>query len=1147
MLHVKRASAGSGKTYQLAKMYIKLLLSQKEGNNRKLRPEASLKEALSSIMAVTFTVKATAEMKHRIVKNLAALANADNLPDEEAAKVDYLKDFMLELDTDKSGIAELARKALRHLLLHFSDFRVQTIDSFFQSVLHTFAYEASLDDNFNMEIDSGYINSIGFDSALDSISRAAARNPRDSELAYWLNRMMKQESGKNRWNVFARNDSEKHLYGRLIKDTENLEKEEFHKYKEALETYFNNLDRPFSEVVGEVDREVNRVLREKYEERKKAAADLKKELDAIGLDAAFLYHPTHNRVLESLEEFNPDYKAFEFLASKKPVKMPKEGAGRSLSSNGKTAFAAICRDNPKVNPSRVNDIDSAFLCWREKHNEYLELLNMEMPRIATWEHYKTMFPRLVIAMEIADRKREFLDSTNTLQISDTTHLLARIIDKDDTPFVYERMGSRLNHYLIDEFQDTSRMQWENLYPLLSNSEASDFDNLIIGDAKQSIYRFRNADYRLIQEVSGMFPKVVPYTSDTEPEDLKKENTNFRSKPRIVEMNNFIFSQILDVSVPGGGKGETPLFNDEIKEIYTDCVQALPERNEKENEPAPSEGYAEFVFHPAVSIDRNDEPDNDGYLSLENPGFAELTGRILELTSRGYDFRDIGILVRSHEHGNAVVKAISKHNAANPEAQIRVISEENLLVASALSVRLIIHALEIASRGLGKPLPDNPVLRDPISEQQLFDLLKTLPSLALPAVTEAIAEKFVPRKRRDAEAPFLAALQDAVLDYCASRAGDIGQFLKWWKRKSKVLTINSPEESDGVKIQTIHKAKGLEHKCLIIPYADFNFRPAGSHSEWRWVQPADCIPCRDLLPPVLPVATVDKLGLTAHGDVRERYCREVALDELNKMYVAFTRAAKELYVYLPLQVKDTESKAAYILKEMLLEEAEGATSSPLLSSKLEVEELEAGRVEVRYGTPALTQQILAEKKSTVGNSLILSKYEVSSEGAVMQFEDGNKLLNASPRVAADGEVADARTEGKLKHRIMQMVEKPEDLPKALREMKREGFISPRQLEDWGSELRGAIEQAAEYGWFDPGNRIITERPILEKDKINYRPDRIVIDSEGNASVIDYKFGARETAHRRQVKNYAGLLAASNNFKSVSAFLWYVSEGVVVKVV
>ena len=1155
MLHVKRASAGSGKTYELAKMYIRLLLTIKDcDKKRRLGTEDSVKDALSSIMAVTFTVKATAEMKQRIVKSLAELAAAYNMTEEEARKANYMSDFMDELRVKHFEVARLAGIALRHMLLHYSDFKVQTIDSFFQSVLHTFAYEASLDDNFNMEIDSDYINSVSFDLALDSLSQdAASPKRRKREVLYWLDSMMKDKSDKNKWNVFARQEGDRYLYSELVKETANLEKEEFHTVKEKLKEYFDGLDKPFHEVVDEVNKSVCATFLTKQTAMRDAALELKKELEAAGLDSACLYNRTGKRFCESLNNYDirkinlKDWAAFSI------IKSPKNGPYCSLSGSGKETFNKNCKEIPGLNVSKINDRDSAFLEWIDKFNDFVSYLSTDMINLATWQQYLNMFPRFIMVLEIAARKKEFLERTNTMQISDTTHVLSRIIDKDDTPFVYERMGSRLNHYLIDEFQDTSKMQWENLKPLLLNSESFDYDNLIIGDAKQSIYRFRNADYTLIQNIGNGdgFHDVKPYASDYKPKDLKKENTNYRSKPRIVEFNNFIFSNIINRDRQIAEDGSTvPLFDNEVRKIYKDCVQYLPEKNkekeEEEKKEPRAEGYVEICFHPNASSVKDNEEEKVGNVSLSNPGFVELTTKILTLRARGYDYRDIGILVQSHDQGGAVIKVISEYNNSHPENQIPVISEENLLVGSALSIRIIVHGLEMAARGLKSAIRENPILLEPVDEAKLFEVLKRLPALSLPDVVEAIAEEFVPEWRRNKEAPFIAAFQDVVLDYCATCAGDIGQFLKWWKRKSKTLTINSPEDSDGVKIQTIHKAKGLEFKCVIMPYAAFSFTPGSFHSEWKWIQPFSSLPKSELLPPYIPVDSVEGLSRTAHAAVRDEYTRDVALDELNKMYVGFTRPKMELYIYMPIQKRNIAAKAGNIIMDMLEHEAEAEIPSELLGGSIKVEKGE-DRVKITYGFQPGRRQIEMERDLRGDEPLLLKKYDIATEGVIMQFENGNKLLNSTPRINEEGEETDPRAEGTLKHTVMQMVEYPSDLEKALKEMKSEGLIDAVTLRKWGNELRQAIEDVKDLGWFDERNRIINERPILQREMKGYRPDRIVIDADGNATVIDYKFGEMEASHNRQVSNYALLLTKSKRFTSVSAYLWYVSLGEKVKVI
>lgn len=1142
MLHLKRASAGSGKTYELAKTYIKLLLSVKEPERaRRLRHDDALRESLSSIMAVTFTVKATAEMKQRIVEKLAALAAADTVPESEISGIDYLEEFIKDFRTTKDELAMLAKSALKTLLLHYSDFKVQTIDSFFQSILHTFAYEASLDENFNMEIDADYIASVGFDAALDSLSTRQGEDQYDHETLYWLKKMMSNSQTSNQWNVFARNDNNKSLYSELIRQAKNLEKEDFRQKMSLLTRYFQELEEPFRKIIEKVEEANIAPWATLHSNRRRAAENLKEELDRMHLTVKDLFGGPTGVFAKSMEEFYvKKLKTKDYVTA---PRQPKSTDGDGfLSAAGKQNIKRNLSKYGDLNPSMINDLRSAYEDWLNESLAYKKDFcdPVKRKQLFTWLAYSDLLPELMVVMEISRKKRDYLEATNTLEISDTTHILSRIIGEDETPFIYERMGSRLNHYLIDEFQDTSRMQWHNLLPLLNESESRDEDNLIIGDAKQSIYRFRNADYRLItDEVEKQFRNVVPYTSDTPPANPERENTNYRSKARIVKFNNYVFSEIVGLQDENG----EDIFSKEIQKIYTDSTQAIPKKKLEQNA-----GFVDVVLYPKLKEEEKENYEEVGFVSMAEPGFRQLPGLIGELKSRGYDYKDIGVLVSTHDQGKAVVKTIAVHNSLFPEARIPIISEENLLVASSLSVKIIIHALEIAVKGLSNVVPENSVLEEPVDEEQLYELLGSLQSQALPSVVEAILDKFVPAVRRNEDAPFIAAFQDAVLDYCAGHTSDIGTFLKWWQRKAKALAISSPEDSDGVKIDTIHGAKGLEYKCVIIPLANINFVPGPLKKEWKWVRPDSCVACCEDLPPYLPVNTTKMLLETAHSPIWEKYCEEVALDELNKMYVGFTRAVDELYVYAPLY-KNPQKTAAGVLQRLL-------SDGKIPTGDSEMEEIEVvtpardlgdGSIEFLYGKPLSEAEVAAEKDKGNSGVELIDVYNVCSDRRLLRFEDGSKLLQ--PVVVTDDdeeEDTDPRAEGTLKHRIMQLIDLPEDLDKALLELKVSGLVPEETVEKWGDELRNAVSEVADRGWFSREVRVVNERNILQKGKMYIRPDRIIIRPDGRAEIIDYKFGAPRSKYRKQLLDYAERLASTGLFRAVDAFLWYVPSGTIEKV-
>lgn len=1141
MLILKRASAGSGKTYELAKTYIKLLLTLKRGRKpRILRNEASIREALSGIMAVTFTVKATAEMKQRIVEKLAELAGADGIDDAEVKKIDYLEEFMRDFGASRMEISRLASGALRTLLLHYSDFKVQTIDSFFQSILHTFAYEASLEDDFNMEIDTDFITSVGFDTILDDLSERGSSSELKNTNIHWLKELIGGRMGTKKWNVFSRQSSKGSLYSELITEAKNLEKEAYQSKREALYKYFRGREENFKDIVEEVDRANFQPWEEFHNRRREKAVELIRELKRGGLEPGHIFRSRGTYLIESTKAFDRN----DFTPPTSQVKTAASGS--SLSSAGEQALKSNIQSNPEINSTIKNDIDSAYVEWMEANNEYLEAFENHREGLNTWMIYRAMLPKLMVVLDIAREKDAYLRSNNSIQISDTTHILSRIIGDNDVPFVYERMGSRLEHYLIDEFQDTSRMQWKNLYPLLSESDGSGHANLIIGDAKQSIYRFRNADSSLINEMDGKFSELVDYTTEKKPDDRSKASFNFRSMPCVVEFNNFIFSNIVNVEATDKKKGDFPLFSRVVKDTYADCIQGLPPHKSY-----PFKGYVEVVITPKVGTQERGDYDTAGSTSLGETGFVELPGRILELVSRGYSFSDIAVLVKSHEHGMAAVEMINRHNSEPENVQIPVISEENLLVSSALSVKIVIHALEMSVEGLKRKVKENPVLQEPIEEEDIKALFLTLPSLALPSVVEAIIDRFVPAESKKNEAPFIAAFQDAVIEYGATHSSDIGSFLKWWRQKSKTLSITSPEDSEGVVVQTIHKAKGLEYKCVIIPMANFSFEPSTLHNEWRWVRPSDKVMKAELLPPFIPIETKSGLQDTVHSEIREEYCREFALDELNKMYVAFTRAVDELYIYVPYSKKNPDRKAGGILESLLTGEEYRASREELCpDGRFDISGNSDSRLEVKFGIPADSENIRKEKekkeKRNRGKEFIrLEKYEINSGSRGLRICEENRLLNQPLHTGDSDDELNPRAEGTLKHRIMQLTLVPADIEKALLEMKTGGLVSAAQVQEWGEQLKTAIAAVEERGWFDPANRIISERPILLNDGSQYRPDRIVVTPGQEAVIIDYKFGSEESRYLKQIKKYADLLKETGAFNSVKSYLWYVESGKIVE--
>ena len=1192
MLHLQRASAGSGKTFALAKTFIRLLISTTESGSRRLRSLSEIPEAISEILAVTFTNKATGEMQQRIVEKLAALADAD-IPDTEAiARTDYLKDFMEEFGATRTAVAEVCAEALRHLLLSYSQFHVSTIDSFFQSILRTFAYETEINDSYALEIDNAYIVSVGLDSVLDSLT---VNSGGQDTTEFWLKRMMADRSGGSKWNIFLRNEGRHTLYTTLRDNALNLEKEEFKTIRQKISHFFDHGgDRKLQTLFMTVDAHVARLL----EKRRLAALELQQACSSASLHPSELAGGNHNtgRIKKALDTNNAEI----FRPS-----VPKtEEAGCSLAAKKKK------EKMQSIPPAALQRLDTSYLAFCRAAEEFNSFMEGDFMRL--WKLYACNLPALVLLHIVEQKMRDFLESTGTVQISDTNTLLKRIVGTDEVSFIYERIGTRINHFLIDEFQDTSRMQWDIFEPLLQESMSYGHDNLIIGDAKQSIYRFRNADPSLITDT---VPSEFEHDDCADPMpadgfDMARINTNWRSALRIVQFNNYIFHRL------------SQEFTGHIRRLYNNCVQPPSAKNLDA-----ALGYAEISIIPANSASGDEDDDSPDDADTLFEGYRRIGPLIGKLLDRGIRMSDIGILVLQNDDGQKAIDAIMEYNASLPPGStlVECISDQSLKVEESSAVRIIISALRALCEGsrnndipYKRSAQDYP-MKHAIDAEILSATVSRLQTLALPILVESLTEAFVSEEIRRSEARYIAAFLDAVLEYCETYNTDIASFLAWWERKRHVLAVTSPDDADAVRILTIHKAKGLEYKCVIIPDAKFMFGPAASKKkpEWVWSIPDTTSIARyadeagidiseDSLPSVLPLPTIKKLlEGTPHSAIWRDYKQSVCQDSLNLAYVALTRAEYELYIFCPDRkerllapaeddegnpVEDVAASMSGYLERYSLDSADFIESNSipwLIDSALQpLHDIPASDTDqddktlrercYSYGRPLEQQEIKniyksqKEKTAHTDPLLEINTYHVTRMPSQLEYREEDSTMasggiadlmqSADPDTDADpiDEDRDPRSIGNLLHAVMEKVNVATDLDISMRRMRVSGRITESQQAEWMPMLENAIGEANKrYGWFSGTLRVLNERPFLSSSSIidretgdsthvrwNKRPDRIVVDEGGNATIIDFKFGMKTNVakYRTQVADYIDTAMRSRMFRSVRGYLWYVRAGV-----
>ncbi len=1161
MLQLQRASAGSGKTYTLAKKFIQYLIAVKDGGKWRLRKPREITDGLPRILAITFTNKATNEMKQRIVEKLADLARADGsepLSAAETAKIAYLNDFTKEFNTTTTAVGRTAREALSILLNDYSDFKVSTIDSFFQTILRTFAYESNLNDSYQVEIDSDFLAAAAVDSTIDDIYNNPEQNPRAS---FWMGEMIKEQAdaGSTAWNVFQKNTRDDSIYSRLKKAIMRLEDENFKEIRDRLDDYFNTDDGsdPLIKAFTLCREKIETPMRDALEQAKENASLLRRQFAECGLDVA---SDGNSRLAGHLEKLGNI--RYNQTAKTRPFAPLKIGPKVSILAKG-------------VSHPRLDELTATATALYEGYSTWLE-----MRESAPWKHwavYSPLIPLLGLLGEARIKIRNLLENNNSIQLGETNAMLRSIIGDDDAPFVYERIGTRINHYLIDEFQDTSRLQWDNMVALLRESESRGEDNLIIGDAKQSIYRFRNADPSLIStSVPEAFPSHVAKGMD------RADNTNWRSDRTVVEFNNHFFHCLV------GELLETSQGTIDFADLYGNVVQYASHRERK--------GYVEVDF---LSVPSEDEESSEETTSvsgkaskkeskeeiLKRDAMRRIGPLVSSLIKRGYAQRDIAFLVKTNKMGKEVISALIDYNNSLPPAEpkIEFISEESLLISSSEAVGIIVSVFETMVRAtdrhgsaernesgvkakwtdircnfnfyalrhpeLSPSMQVKGFLEEDSPEDSINAMLAGMQTVALPALVEAITENFVPRKLRETQAVFIAAFQDLVLDYCDSYAADISSFLEWWQTKGVAVSISSPEGTDAVQVMTIHKSKGLEFKCVIMPYANLSFVPSPMKSEWKWVETAKCL--KDCgLPPFLPVSTTSALVGTEHEEVWTRYFDLNMMDNLNSAYVAFTRAVDELYVLTERPGKATSKNIGWALEKIFSNgycpplPASASDSDCMLPSSLVA--WNEGHDRLTIGTQPDAGKREETEESTASGICLIEEYGVDSSPAILQYVEGDDESDAS--ILPEAEDSDPRSEGSLLHAVMERVDIPSDLHGAITALRMRGLVDRERAKDWEAMLSEAISGSDVAEWFSGKWRVVNERSILMPKKAICRPDRILVSPDrSKAVVVDYKFGAEPEgkAHVRQVGKYMEAVGQALGIKDVEGYVWYVRTGKIVK--
>ena len=443
--------------------------------------------------------------------------------------------------------------------------------------------------------------------------------------------------------------------------------------------------------------------------------------------------------------------------------------------------------------------------------------------------------------------KSYCKKKNIILLSESTDFLNKIIDGSDTPFVYEKIGGRIDNYVLDEFQDTSQMQWDNFYPLIKDSSDQGFYNMIVGDVKQSIYRWRNSDWSLLND--RIYKCFKGELNDAPP--LQK---NWRSYVNIVEFNNDFFARACE-NLQIKYNNDTDTSGSLIKDIYKSLKQ-IPVQNEP--------------GHVKVTFINKDESEEGWKFSV----LQRLPSLISKLLSQGYSLNDITFLVRTNTDG-AMLAEYLINNGFN------VISEDSLLISSSGSVQKIVASLKYLS-----------CFDDPISKFLFKGEHIENKEQSLYGICEEIIMSMTPQERE--EGIFIQAFMDYVLNYITVSGSDISGFIKWWDEQGRKKSVSAPEGENSIKIMTIHKAKGLEFKVTVIPFMNEAF--SRDRDKILWCR-AKSEPFNSI--PLLPIRLSSAINETIFSEEYKNEKLQSFVDALNLAYVSFTRAENELIIFSPL--------------------------------------------------------------------------------------------------------------------------------------------------------------------------------------------------------------------------------------------------------
>ena len=1072
-LTIYKASAGSGKTFTLSVEYIKLLIKDPQ--------------SYRSTLAVTFTNKATEEMKLRILSQLYGIWKL--LPDSKS----YIDKIKEDLDVTEEYMSERAGIALHNIVHNYSYFRIETIDSFFQSVLRNLARELDLTANLRIELNDYQIERNAVDELINSLDE-------NSELLTWIMEYIRENMDDDKdWNVI----------GNIKRFGENI-------FREYYKTNSKKLNERLLEegFFKQYTSKLRQMRNEAEVEMQNEAAQFFDALNHNGIEIDDLNNGKNGPAGYFIKIKKGIYN--NTIVTKRLQKVLDEGSESSW----------VKQKSSKETQDIVRELANSTLTTLVHHAEDVRQKNWYIygSAVLTLRHLNQL--RLLNSIE--NKVRMMNVEQNRFLLSDTHTLLHSLIRDTDSPFIFEKIGNYLENIMIDEFQDTSTVQWQNFKVLLEEcmSHGEQQGNLIVGDVKQSIYRWRSGDWRMLNNIEREFPYLNSMLN------VCSLDTNYRSSRRVITFNNAFFKRASELEY-ADQKSSTPDTSspEQLKKAYSDVAQKVPSFRD-------NHGYVSINLLP-----------NEDYRQQALQKTAEAVSLLLD---SGANYSDIAILVRS----NDIIQLIAEF-FANELPDVKIVSDEAFRLDSSVSVNIIVNAM------LWLTHPDNILAKAYIAkayqayvlkkiEQETNKLLATAEGIdsALPCalidkrndlltmpifeLAEQIYTLFNIGNIKGEDA-YLYAFYDALTDFIANNTADIDSFVEEWNDSIAAKTIQA-SAIDGIRIITIHQSKGLEFEHVVIPFCDWTLEKGNT----IWCTP-QVEPYNEL--PLIPVdfSASQMKGTIYEFDYNEEHLQN-CVDNLNLLYVAFTRAASSLFV---IAQRGTPSSRSYIVEQAITDiKLEGSSLDGDPSDK-------KAELLFSYGELEIVETKAKKKSDNIFTPEVENmNVDMATFSNKVEFKQSNKSRDF---VADDDENTDDDDRkqlsyiktGKILHYLFSTINTTDDIDTSLAQLEMDGLIeeSDTNIKRLRDMLHKRFSNRQVADWFSSRWTLFNECTILDYDAATdtvreHRPDRVMKDEKtGEVVIVDFKFGSPRPEYVEQVNRYKAL-TQNMGYTNVKGYLWFV---------